>query len=96
MPAALTIRQESRLTAPPPQSPPSSLSRFFQPESEAEVEQFLRCAARSGARLRVSGSMLSPNGMSLSKDGMLSMALMDKVVQVDAKKQQVGNEGVSL
>jgi hypothetical protein len=36
------------------------------------------------------GSGLSPNGLALSEEGVLSMALMDKVVKVDKEKKQVG------
>lgn len=43
-----------------------------------------------GQKLRVVGSALSPNGLGLSEEGMLSMALLDKVISVDAEKMQVG------
>lgn len=41
-------------------------------------------------RLRVVGSALSPNGIGFSQEGMMSMALLDKVVRVDAAAKQVG------
>lgn len=47
--------------------------------SEAEVEGLLRAAAAMRQRLRPAGGSLSPNGLGLSHEGMLSMALMDKV-----------------
>lgn len=43
----------------------------------------------AGQRIRVVGSGLSPNGMAFSPQGMLSTALLDKVITVDAQKQQV-------
>lgn len=39
--------------------------------------------------MRVVGSGLSPNGMAFSSKGMLSTALLDKVISVDLEKQQV-------
>ena len=45
-------------------------------------------------QLRVVGSALSPNGLGLSTEGTLSMALMDRVLKVDPEKKQVG--GVAL
>ena len=39
--------------------------------------------------MRVVGSGLSPNGMAFSSKGMLSTALLDKVISVDKEKQQV-------
>ena len=35
------------------------------------------------------GSAISPNGLGLSEDGMMSMALMDKVISIDKEKMQV-------
>lgn len=35
------------------------------------------------------GSALSPNGLAFSTEGMLSLALMDRVLDVDEKTQQV-------
>ncbi|GFR43860.1 hypothetical protein Agub_g4987, partial [Astrephomene gubernaculifera] len=63
--------------------------RFFHPESEAEVEAFLRIAARRGERLRPAGSGLSPNGAALSDEGVLALGAMDRVIGVDREKMQV-------
>ena len=35
------------------------------------------------------GSALSPNGLAFSKEGMLSLALLDKVLDIDVKKAQI-------
>ena len=43
----------------------------------------------AGQQIRVVGSGLSPNGMAFSSQGMLSTALLDKVIAVDTHKQQV-------
>lgn len=42
-----------------------------------------------GQRIRVVGSGLSPNGMAFCPQGMLSTALLDKIISVDTEKQQV-------
>lgn len=46
------------------------------------------CAANK-RRLRVLGSGLSPNGVGFSDEGMMSMALLDKVLWVDPEQQLV-------
>lgn len=46
-------------------------------------------AFAAGQKLRCVGSALSPNGLAFSKEGMLSLALLDKVLHVDVKKGQV-------
>eukprot|EP00798_Chlamydomonas_sp_ICE-L_P020692 gene20692-27491_t len=70
--------------------------RLFQPENEVEVEQFLRAAHGANQKLRVVGSAISPNGMSLCEEGMLSMSLMDKIVKVDKEKMQVDEEKMQV
>ncbi|KAG1665934.1 hypothetical protein FOA52_004524 [Chlamydomonas sp. UWO 241] len=63
--------------------------RLFHPESEQEVEEFIRAAHGAGQRLRVAGSCLSPNGLCLSDEGMMALGLLDKIVRVDVDKKQV-------
>ncbi|KAL6747479.1 hypothetical protein V8C86DRAFT_2908904 [Haematococcus lacustris] len=63
--------------------------RLLQPTTDVEVESFLRSASRAKHKLRVIGSGLSPNGMGLSSEGVMTMALLDKVLRVDKDKQQV-------
>lgn len=63
--------------------------RLFHPENEAEVEAFVRAAHGAGQRLRVAGSALSPNGLCLSDEGMMTLGLLDRVLSVDKDKQQV-------
>ncbi|EDQ86918.1 uncharacterized protein MONBRDRAFT_38173 [Monosiga brevicollis MX1] len=62
---------------------------FFQPVTVAEVEAIVRRAHETGQRLRVVGSSLSPNGLGLSNDGMLSLANLDEVLEVDAQQRRV-------
>jgi len=63
--------------------------RFFQPESVEALEALVAKAAKHKLRLRVIGAGLSPNGIGLDGEGMVSLALMDKVLSVDRSKQQV-------
>lgn len=67
--------------------------RYFFPQTEQEVEAFVRLANEAGQKLRVVGSALSPNGLGMSNEGMLSMGLLDKVLKVDAEKMQVCEQG---
>lgn len=62
---------------------------FFQPETMAELESTVAACHRSGQSIRVVGSALSPNGISFNEDGMLSMALLDKIISVDKESMQV-------
>ena len=63
--------------------------RFYQPTTLAELEEYVAKAHRDKTRLRVVGAALSPNGIGLDAEGMISMALMDRVLSVDTKKMQV-------
>ena len=42
-----------------------------------------------GARLRPMGSALSPNGLGLSDESMMSMVQLDSIISVDKGKEQV-------
>jgi hypothetical protein len=56
---------------------------YYQPENQDDVVAIVADCARAKRRLRVLGSGLSPNGVGFSEDGMMSMALLDRVVWVD-------------
>lgn len=43
----------------------------------------------AGRKLRCVGSGLSPNGLAFSEDGMVSLGLMDKVLDIDTASGQV-------
>jgi L-galactono-1,4-lactone dehydrogenase len=62
---------------------------LLQPDSIPALEDALAAAHRERRRLRPVGSGLSPNGLGLSRAGMVNLALMDKVLDVDAKKKTV-------
>lgn len=56
-----------------------SPKHFHQPESLAELEKVVGQANAERCKLRTVGSALSPNGLSFCEEGMVSMALLDKV-----------------
>lgn len=46
-------------------------------------------AHENKTRIRPVGSGLSPNGIGLSRAGMVNLALMDKILEVDEQKKTV-------
>ena len=61
----------------------ASPSLYFQPDTPSAVERIVALAQAAGARLRVVGSKISPNGIGLSDEAMLDMAQLDAVLSVD-------------
>ncbi|XP_020571110.1 L-galactono-1,4-lactone dehydrogenase 2, mitochondrial isoform X2 [Phalaenopsis equestris] len=62
---------------------------FLQPENLEELEKIVRDAHEHGQKIRPVGSGLSPNGIGLQRAGMVNLALMDKVLEVDKEKKRV-------
>lgn len=62
---------------------------YVEPESLEELEGVVKLAHQQGHRLRPVGSGLSPNGIGLSDEGMINLALMDKVLSVDGETKRV-------
>lgn len=62
---------------------------FHQPENLAQLEDVVRDANAKRARIRPVGSGLSPNGIGLSRAGMVNLALMDRVLEVDKGRKTV-------
>ncbi|KAF2909465.1 hypothetical protein DAI22_11g027800 [Oryza sativa Japonica Group] len=62
---------------------------LLQPDSLPALHDALAAAHGECRKLRPLGSGLSPNGLALSRAGMVNLALMDKVLGVDAKKKTV-------
>ena len=54
-----------------------------------ELERIVRQADERGQRIRPLGSGLSPNGIALCEQGMVNLALMDRVLHVDEKTGRV-------
>ena len=63
--------------------------KLHEPETVEEVETLVRKCHEQGRRLRPVGNALSPNGIALSDDEMVSLSMMDKVVGVNRWKRQV-------
>lgn len=59
------------------------------PESQKEVENIVSKCHAQGNKLRVVGSALSPNGIAFSSQSMISMSLMDSILNIDSQKKQV-------
>jgi hypothetical protein len=62
---------------------------YYQPENQDDVVAIVADCARAKRRLRVLGSGLSPNGVGFSEEGMMSMALLDRVLWVDPDSMRV-------
>ncbi|XP_065634918.1 L-galactono-1,4-lactone dehydrogenase, mitochondrial [Quercus suber] len=62
---------------------------FHQPENLQQLENVVKEAHKAKTRIRPVGSGLSPNGIGLSRAGMVNLALMDKVLEVDKGKKTV-------
>eukprot|EP00192_Tetraselmis_astigmatica_P008362 CAMPEP_0117666988 /NCGR_PEP_ID=MMETSP0804-20121206/10695_1 /TAXON_ID=1074897 /ORGANISM="Tetraselmis astigmatica, Strain CCMP880" /LENGTH=606 /DNA_ID=CAMNT_0005474621 /DNA_START=100 /DNA_END=1920 /DNA_ORIENTATION=- len=63
--------------------------QLHQPETVEELEQIVAAAQKEGRKLRAMGSALSPNGLSFCEESMVSLGLLDKVLNVDEATGQV-------
>jgi L-galactono-1,4-lactone dehydrogenase len=66
-----------------------STRRYHQPESIDELKSLVKQCHEDGCKLRVVGSAISPNGLGLSSQGMVSMASLNDIISVDPTKKQV-------
>ncbi|GFP80863.1 l-galactono-1 4-lactone dehydrogenase mitochondrial [Phtheirospermum japonicum] len=62
---------------------------FVQPESIPELETVVKECNEKKQKIRPVGSGLSPNGIGLTRMGMVNLALMDRVLEVDEKNKRV-------
>lgn len=62
---------------------------FLQPESLEELQRIVKEANEKKSKIRPVGSALSPNGIGLTRAGMVNLALMDRVLEVDKEKKTV-------
>jgi len=62
---------------------------YWEPESIEEVERIVKDCHEQGQPLRPIGSSLSPNGIALNGNGMVSMAHIDKVLGIDTEKKTI-------
>lgn len=64
-------------------------NRYFQPENIEELKAIVSHAHHTGQKLRPVGSALSPNGLPFSPGGMVSLASMDSILNIDTKTNRV-------
>lgn len=57
--------------------------RVFEPETQQQVLDAMRWAADARQKIRPVGTCLSPNGLALESHGMLSMAQLDEIIEVN-------------
>lgn len=62
---------------------------YIQPESLQELEAAVSLANSRKQKLRPVGSGLSPNGIGLCDSGMVNLALMDKILNIDTDTNRV-------
>ncbi|XP_077241657.1 L-galactono-1,4-lactone dehydrogenase [Tasmannia lanceolata] len=62
---------------------------FLQPENLQELEKIVEDANQKRQKIRPVGSGLSPNGIGLQRSGMVNLALMDRILEVDKEKKRV-------
>jgi L-galactono-1,4-lactone dehydrogenase len=62
---------------------------LWEPETVEEVEAIVRECHRRGQTIRPLGSSLSPNGLALNSEGMISMVSLDEVLDIDTEKKTV-------
>lgn len=66
-----------------------STSRYFTPETEAELIQIVQEAHDNKQKLRPVGSALSPNALGFEAGGMVNLIHMDNILKVDKEAKRV-------
>eukprot|EP00039_Didymoeca_costata_P020860 m.342659 g.342659 ORF g.342659 m.342659 type:complete len:568 (-) comp21685_c0_seq1:133-1836(-) len=69
---------------------------LLEPRNLQEVEAAVKDYHSRGVRVRPVGSAISPNGLGLSNDAMISMSHLDKVKHIDTKTMTVTVEAGAL
>jgi L-galactono-1,4-lactone dehydrogenase len=67
----------------------ADVSEVFAPETVEQVQEVVQWAHQSGHKLRPVGSALSPNGIANEPHGMISLANLDNILEVDEKNLTV-------
>ena len=62
---------------------------YWEPETVEEVEAIIKECQSKGQVVRPLGSSISPNGLALHSEGMMSMAYLDKVLDIDTQNKTV-------
>lgn len=63
--------------------------RLYSPDSKDELQALISWASMKGQKVRPIGTGLSPNGLALDGKGMLSMAQLDGIVDIDVEGQTI-------
>jgi hypothetical protein len=62
---------------------------FWEPETVEDVQKIVKDCHERGQTVRPLGSSLSPNGIALNKEGMMSMANIDRILEIDTKNNTI-------
>lgn len=62
---------------------------YREPETMDELVKLVATAYREGRHIRPVGSALSPNGLAFDRRGMVSLANLDKIIDIDKEKMTV-------
>ena len=62
---------------------------YFEPETVEEVEAIVKKCNETKQTVRPLGTSLSPNGIALNEEGMIIMANIDEVLDIDTKNRTV-------
>ena len=62
---------------------------YFEPETVEEVEDIVRDCHRRGQPVRPLGAALSPNGIGFHPGGMISLAHLSRILDIDTEQQTV-------
>ena len=63
--------------------------KLWEPETVQDVENFVMECHRRGQAIRPIGSSLSPNGIALNSAGMIQMANIDRVLEINTENQTI-------
>ncbi|CAK4326332.1 unnamed protein product [Aphanomyces euteiches] len=67
--------------------------RVYEPKSVDEIESIVAQHHREKSKLRCMGSGVSPNGLGFSNESILTLAHLDRIVNVDVASKQVTVQG---
>lgn len=65
---------------------------YFEPETTSELEFIISKCHKLNIPIRPVGSALSPNAISFNPNGMISMANLDRIIQIDTENKTVTAE----
>jgi L-galactono-1,4-lactone dehydrogenase len=63
--------------------------RYYQPQDVEELKAIIAHCHATKQKVRPAGMVLSPNGIAMSEDAMVSLASLDKILAVDREHQTI-------